>query len=503
MDEQEKFEAVVEYVRETSLLESTSALLEWDERTGLPAKAGSYRAEQLTYLSGVIHRRRTDPGLGERLEQLSTSGLAADRESPRGATVHKLLKDFRRNTRLPVDLVQAISKATVLGQQAWEKAREADDWKQFEPFMEEVFSLRKQEAALLCDDGSLYDALLDQYEEGGKSEQLTTIFATLREELVTLVQELSGAPNPPDAASLRRPIGIDKQRDISRWIAGRVGYCFQRGRLDETTHPFCTTLGPDDCRILTRFQEDFFPSGFFGTLHEAGHGMYEQGLPVEWYGLPPGSASSLGVHESQSRLWENFVGRSEAFWKWAFPEIQKRVGGTWDDQSSSSIYRDANFVQPSLIRVEADEVTYNLHILIRFEIEQQLISGDLQVADAPDAWNQRYEHYLGIQPPNMSDGILQDVHWSAGLVGYFPTYSLGNLFAAQLMQAATSELGDIDVLVERGEFAPLLQWLGREVHSAGSCLNSSVLIERVTGQKLDEKPLVDYLRGKLAPIYGI
>jgi carboxypeptidase Taq len=497
------FQTVVAQVRETSLLEATRALLEWDERTGLPHKAGAYRAEQITLLSGMIHRRRTDPRLGEQLLELQQSPLVSEPNSQTGATILRLAKDFERNAKLPIELVEAISKATVLGQQAWEKARAADDWLQFQPHMEAIYSLRGQEAELLREpQGTLYDALLDQYEEGGRCASLTKTFEQLRESLVELVKELADAPRRPTGASWKRSIAVENQRKVSHWIAERIGYSFERGRLDETSHPFCTTLGPDDCRILTRYQTDYFPSGFYGTLHEAGHGLYEQGLPAAWYGLPPGMYASLGVHESQSRLWENFVGRSREFWSWCFPEINKQIGGAWDGLTAEDLYRDANFVEPSLIRVEADEVTYNLHILIRFEIEQELISGELRVADAPAAWNSKYEHYLGIRPPSSKDGILQDVHWSAGLVGYFPTYTLGNLYAAQLMTAAQEALGDLPSLISRGEFAPLLAWLQSNVHAHGFCFHPGTLIENACGTKLSAQPLVDYLSNKLLPIYG-
>ncbi len=468
MDAEQDFEDLKNYCRETAWLEGTSALLEWDERTGLPSMAGNYRAEQLTYLAGLIHERRTSPALGERLQRLSQSERASDPTSPVGATIRKLNKDFRRHSRLPTKLVQAISKATVLGQQAWEKARKTDDWTLFKPSMAEVFKLRQEEADLLSDGGSRYDVLLDQYEEGASSEELTHTFAALRDELIPLVKACQNASNGPDGKSLRRPVQIKTQREIGRMAASRIGFDFQRGRLDETSHPFCSTLGPHDCRILTRYDEHFFASSFFGTLHEAGHGTYEQGLPEEWYALPPGVASGLGVHESQSRLWENFVGRSHAFWQWCFPEIAGRIGNAWNGVTLDSVYRDVNQIMPSLIRVEADEVTYNLHILIRFEIEQDLISGDLRVDDAPDAWNERYEHYLGIRPVSAANGILQDVHWSAGLVGYFPTYSLGNLYAAQLMEAATRALGDLEARFKVGRFEDLLEWLRTHVHSRGA-----------------------------------
>ncbi len=502
MNLEQTFERIASHVRETALLEGTSALLQWDERTGLPAEAGGYRAEQITLLSGIIHRRKIDPWLGEALETLNSDPLVSDPHAPQAASIARLWKDFRRNSQLPVDLVEAISKATVLGQQAWEKARATDAWKVLEPHLSEIFALRRREAEILRGDGSLYDALLDQYEEGAKCSELTKVFAALRDDLVLLVQDLGQSAAPPSGASWKQPIPVSQQRQISRWIAERIGYSFERGRLDETSHPFCTTLGPHDCRILTRYQADYFPSAFYSTLHEAGHGLYEQGLPTEWYGFPAGTYASLGVHESQSRLWENFVGRSQAFWQWCFPEIAK-LSGAWSELDAPTVYRDANLIEPSLVRVEADEVTYNLHILIRFEIEQSLLDEKLSIADAPAAWNERYEHYLGIKPPNHQDGILQDVHWSAGLIGYFPTYTLGNLYAAQLMEAMARDVGDLPPLVGRGEFQPLLGWLREKIHAHGGCYHPVELIKNACGQPLDSRPLVNYLRSKLEGVYGV
>lgn len=503
MNSQTTWNEVRTFVSDTAKLEATAALLEWDDRTYIPSQGGAYRADQITLLSGIIHRRLTDQRLGEMLEQLSHSELMAAPNSPLAASIRVLLKDFKRNSRLPVELVEATTKATVLGQQAWEAARASNSWKDFEPHMETIFSLKRQEAELLRDSGTLYDALLDQYEEGANSESLTQVFAGLRDSLVQLVKELNDASHKPSGASWKRNIPVDMQRATSRWIASKIGYEFQRGRLDETSHPFCTTLGPDDCRILTRFQAEYFPSGFYGTLHEAGHGMYEQGLPTEWYGLPAGAAASLGVHESQSRMWENFIGRSREFWQWCLPELKRQLNGAWDDLNVDQIFGDANRVQPSLIRVEADEVTYNLHILIRFEIEQELIAGELKVADAPQAWDDRYDKYLGIRAPSAADGVLQDIHWSAGLIGYFPTYTLGNLYAAQLMETARANLGDLDAQVTVGDFKPLLNWLRQNIHSLGQCYHPGELIQRATGKPLEAQPLINYLRQKLEPVYGL
>ncbi len=363
--------------------------------------------------------------------------------------------------------------------------------------------MKREEAQLLARDGELYDALLDQYEEGAKATEVAAMFANLRDELVSLLGDLGERGTAPAGLTWKRCISLPLQREASQWIATQIGYSFERGRLDETAHPFCTTLGPADCRILTRYMEENFASGFYSTLHEAGHGMYEQGLPDHWYSTPPGSAASLGVHESQSRLWENFIGRSQAFWQWCFPLLQQRFGAAWNGLDWMQAFRDANRVERSLIRVEADEVTYNLHILIRFELEQELIGGQLSVADAPHAWNDRYEQYLGIKPTSDRVGILQDVHWSAGLFGYFPTYTLGNLYAAQLMDAISSQLGNVDQLVASGEFRGILQWLRDKIHVHGRCLPPAELVKQATGQSLSARPLVAYLRKKLEVAYSM
>ncbi|MCC6508150.1 MAG: carboxypeptidase M32 [Pirellulaceae bacterium] len=488
-------------MRDTAKLESTVALLEWDDHTYLPSGAGAYRAEQVSFLSGLIHQRRTTSELGGWLNDLATSPLAGQRETPEGAAIAGWLRDYRRQVRLPQALVEATAKATSLGQQAWVAARSADRWNDFKPHLHEILNLRRQEAELLADNGQLYDALLDQYEEGARASEITILFAELRDQLVKLLADLQARGQQPSGLSWRRSINLPLQREASPWIAALIGYSFERGRLDETAHPFCTTLGPNDCRILTRYHEDNFPSGFYSTLHEAGHGLYEQGLPSDWYGLPPGAAASLGVHESQSRLWENFIGRSEAFWRWCFPHLQNRFGSAWQELDAEQVFRDANRVEPSLIRVEADEVTYNLHILIRFELEQELITGTLQVDDAPQAWNDRYQRYLGIKPPTAREGILQDVHWSAGLFGYFPTYTLGNLYAAQLMLALQKDLGNVNELLEQGEFEGVLQWLRDKIHVHGRCVPPAELIRRTSGQPLSAEPLVAYLREKLEVAY--
>lgn len=494
------FEKVLEHVRETALLESTTAVLEWDEHTGLPDQAAEYRSQQLMLLSGLVHHRRTDPKLGEWLRELASameSHIAPSGDiDPMATCVRCMLRDYDRNIRLPESLVKQIARATSLGQQMWVKAKRDSDFASFAPFLEEIVRLRREEAKLLTDgDRPIYDALLDQYEEGARSEEVSVIFAELRDALVPLIQlgadRLDSQPAFQDAN-----YDIDAQRGFSRWVAEKIGFDFQRGRLDETEHPFCTTLGPHDHRILTRYHADSFSSGLLGVLHEAGHGMYEQGLPVEWYGTPMATAASLGIHESQSRLWENLVGLSHSFWEWCWPIAEERFPQLHAVSLDRAV-RDLNRVRRSLIRIEADEVTYNLHILIRFELEIELMNDRLAISDLPQAWNDKYEAYLGIRPANDAEGVLQDVHWPAGLIGYFPTYTLGNIYASQLFEAADRELDGVHAKIARGEFAPLLDWLRSRIHRFGRTVPPMALIERATGSRVTSAPLIRHLTRKV------
>lgn len=503
MDKSKLLEQTLEYVRETTLLESTMALLEWDERTGIPTQGGEYRAAQVTFLSGVIHQRKTNDQLGQWLETLANSSEALENPNgPIGASIRGLVRDYRKNKLLPESLVKRAAHAIAVGQQIWSEAKPKNDFASFLPILTEIVDLRREEAAILREgDSPLYDGLLDQYEENAKSVEVTEVFVQLRKQLVALVQQLAGSGKGPDGKSIAGTFDIGKQRELSLWVADKIGFDFSRGRLDETDHPFCTTLGPNDHRILTRYHLDSFSSGLYGTLHEAGHGMYEQGLRTDWYGLPAGYSASLGVHESQSRLWENIVGRSREFWQWCLPHAQK-VFPCLSGVSTEAIYRDLNRVEPSLIRIEADEATYNLHILLRFELEQELIEGKLQCADLPTAWSDRYESYLGIRPKTDTEGVMQDVHWSAGLIGYFPTYTLGNIFSAQLYNAAKRDIGDLELLISKGDFVPLLSWLREKVHQHGRCYSPTELIAKATGESMSSQPLIDYLTNKLVPIYS-
>jgi carboxypeptidase Taq len=499
---QAAYDRLCAHAREVALLSSTQYLLGWDERTKLPRAGGAYRAEQMSYLAGLIHKRETAPELGEWLAVLADSPLAADPHSDTGADIANLRRDYERKTKLPQALVEELARLAVLGQQVWAEARKANDFARFQPLLERTVELKRQEAAAIGYDETPYDALLDEYEPGAKTHEVTRVLAGLRDELVPLVAEIAASPRRPNLEPLKRRFPIDLQEQFGRAALETIGYDFTAGRIDVTDHPFCTTLGPRDIRLTTRYDEHFLPGAFFSTLHEAGHGMYEQGLPADRFGLPTGQAVSLGIHESQSRMWENLVGRSLAFWEYFFPQAQATFGAALADMRLDDFYFAINDVRPSLIRTESDEATYNLHILVRFELEQALLVDELRVADLPAAWREKYQHYLGIEPPNDADGVLQDVHWSSGAIGYFPTYTLGNLYAAQLFEQAGRQLGDLHGMFRRGEFLPLRDWLRTHIHSHGRRYPAAELGRRVTGVPLSHEALLRHLRGKFAPLYG-
>jgi carboxypeptidase Taq len=497
------FAHVCQYAGEIALLSSVESVLGWDERTMMPAAAGEYRAEQMTLISGMIHRRWTSPELGEWLNDLAAGPLAADSYSDPGVTIRRLKRQYDRRTKLPQRLVEELTRATVFGQHVWEIARRENDFPAFRPHLERIIALKREQADALGYVECRYDALSDEYEPDARTADIARVLAGLRSELVPLVEAIGRSVRRPATEVLTRPYDVERQEQFGREAAARIGFDFARGRLDVTAHPFCTGLGPNDCRITTRFDEHYFPMAFFGILHEAGHGIYDQGLRADQYGLPLGEAVSLGIHESQSRLWENFVGRSRGFWQFFYPQAKQHFAAALHDVSVEEFHGAINAVRPSLIRVEADEATYNLHILIRFELEQALLDGNLPVGDLPDAWNSKYRDALGVEPASDAEGVLQDIHWSGGAIGYFPTYSLGNLYAAQFFDQADIDLGGLEQQFAQGEFRPLREWLREKIHSQGQRYSSAELVERITGEPLSHQPLMRHLKSKLSPLYGL
>ncbi len=504
-DAQSLYETLCRYDRETAILASVESALAWDERTMMPPAAAEYRSEQLTLLAGMIHRRQVDPKRGEWLAALAESSLAEDPASDEAVTIRLLRRQYEKRAKLPQTLVEELARTASRGQNVWEAARASNDFASFLPVMEKTYRLKREEADALGYPECRYDALLDDYEPEARTADVAQALAGLRERLVPLVERIAGSDRRPDSSLLARAYPVADQEAFGRAVAAAIGFDFTAGRLDVTVHPFCTDLGPYDCRLCTRYDERAFGGALFGILHEAGHGLYDQGLRKDQYGLPLGNSSllSLGIHESQSRLWENLVGRSRPFWDHFFPEAQRRFPQALGDVPLEAFYFAVNDVRPSLIRTEADEATYNLHILVRFELEQALLDDDLRPSDLPGAWNEKYRQYLGIEPPDDTQGVLQDVHWSGGLVGYFPTYALGNMHAAQFFEKADAELGGLGPMFARGEFRPLLDWLRERIHRQGRRYSAAELARQVTGRALSADPLMRHLEGRFGPLYGL
>jgi carboxypeptidase Taq len=497
------YEEVCQYARRTAVLASIDAVLGWDERTQMPSAGAEHRAEQSTMLAGLMHQRWVDPKFGQQLAELAESLVTADPQSDAAVVVRRLKRQYDKKVKLPQTLVEELARTAVLGQQAWQEARQKDDFPAFRPLLEKTIALKREQAEALGYPQYPYDALLDEYEPDELTANVAEVLARLREQLVPLVAAIHQSGRRANVEVLHGTFPVDVQERFGREAAAAIGFDFARGRLDVTTHPFCTTLGPHDCRITTRYDSEYFNGAFFGILHEAGHGIYEQGLPAEQYGLPLGEAISLGIHESQSRLWENLVGRSRAFWRHFYPRAQTLFPAALGQVSSDKFYFAINDVRPSLVRVEADEVTYNLHILIRFELERAMLDGDLRAAELPGAWREKYGRYLGVTPPDDRDGVLQDVHWGAGLIGYFPTYTLGNLYAAQFVAQAKRELGGLQDALAQGDFRPLANWLREKIHRHGQQWSAAELVQRVTGHRLGADALVENLREKFGPLYGL
>ncbi len=500
---QDAYEELVRLARERSLLSSCSALLSWDEQTLMPSGGVELRADQLGLLAGLEHDRATQPRIGELLALLEGSDLVNDPESPAAVNVRELRRQFERKTKLPKALVEELARVTSSAQHAWVEARRAQDFARFQPWLDRIVTLKRQEAACLAPGQDPYDPLLDEYEPGASAQDLAERFEDLRRELVPLVDAIRGATRQPDPTILARSFPVDRQRLLGELMASALGFDFQKGRLDTSAHPFCTGIGPGDCRLTTRYNEQDLSESLFGILHEVGHGLYEQGLEPEHFGTPMGEAVSLGIHESQSRLWENAVGRGRAFWKYWYPQTQRIFREALGEVSPDAFHFAINQVEPSLIRVQADEVTYNLHILVRFDLERALLSGDLKTSDLPGAWNDSYRRDLGLAPANDSEGCLQDIHWSAGLFGYFPTYTLGNLYAAQLFAKANETLVNLEETLTQGDSKRLLAWLREKIHRQGSRFLPNDLIEAATGALPHSGPLVQSLRQKYGELYDI
>ena len=485
-------------------LRSAQDLLSWDQETMMPAGGVAGRSRLAATLAGLKHRKLVDPELGDALA--ACEAVAGD-DDALAAKVRVARLDVDRAVKVPEDLVRELAAVGSEGLATWQQAKVEADFSKFRGVLERLVDLRRQEAAAIDPEARPYDVHLDAFEPGSTEAELEPLFANLRSELGSLVRAAVESGVEIDEAPVLGQFETSAQEAFGREMSAAVGFDYQRGRLDPTAHPFCIGIDPDDVRLTWRAQDDDFRPALFGILHETGHGLYEQGLGLAERGTPLGDAVSLGIHESQSRLWENHVARSRSFWRWATPRFRHHFPGHPVEQDLDRwldrLWPALHTVRPSLIRTEADEATYNLHIVVRFELERALFADDVRVADLPGAWNDLYRELLGIVPENDAEGVLQDIHWSMGMFGYFPTYTLGTMAAAQLFAAAERDLGDLDTHFVEGRFDALLDWLRDRIHRHGSRHTAATLIERATGEPLGSEALVRYLGATVSEAYGL
>lgn len=480
---------------------ASAAVLGWDQETYMPEGAVQARSEQLSTLSGLAHKYLTD-SQAERI--VAKAELELDAMSPRQqAIVRTFANDHRRAIKLPAALVSEQAKTASLAQAAWFKAKKAADFRIFQPLLEKTVDLKRQEALALGSAEHPYDNLLDAFEPGLTVATVTPVFDTLRAGTTALLQKIQPVAGIVKNDVLFMNYDGNKQLALAREIISSLGFDYTTGRVDLSAHPFCTSFSSTDVRLTTRIRSNDLRSCLFGLIHEAGHGMYEQGIHPELARTPSAQGASMGIHESQSLFWENMIARSPAFWEWAYPRLQETFPENLANISVATFIKAINLIEPSFNRVESDEVTYNLHIILRFEIERDLLAGNLEVADIPRVWNEKMQTSLGITPPNDAEGCLQDVHWSFGGLGYFPSYTLGKLYAAMLWNALKTQQPTIEQAVQAGNFAPVKEWLATNIHQYGRTETPHEIITRVSGRSLTADDFLSHVHAKAAMVYGI
>ena len=497
----ERFEKELKEIR---MLNSAQALLHWDMETQMPPRGQEMRANQMGIISGLIHEKSTSSAMGQWLEELSSApqGLSEEQQT----NVRETKRSHDKSKRLSRDLVEELTSTEAKAHHAWVEARKNADFAAFAPWLQKNIDLRKKACLLIgalpatARGEDVYNVALDDYEAGTIVADVRPVFSDLKKHLVQLVARIGKSPRKPKSLKGRYPEA--RQREFGVKVAEAMGFDFQAGRLDTSVHPFCTSFNPQDVRITTRFQEDLIGSALFGIMHEAGHGLYEQGYDPRHAFTPMADAVSSGIHESQSRLWENIVGRSRPFWNHWYPMLQKTFPEALSGMSVGDFHFSINTVEPSLIRVEADEVTYNLHIMLRFELELGLFDGSIAVSDLPRLWSAKMEEYLGIRPKNDAEGVLQDTHWAMGAFGYFPTYALGNLYAAQFFATAEKDIPGLDGKIAQGQMLELRRWLQEKIHRHGMRYKAPELCYQATGSKLDAQHFTHYLDKKYGELYG-
>lgn len=486
-----------------TLTHLTAALgvLSWDQEVMMPPKGAGKRAETIAELAGLLHERflhLNDDALLDTLKSALTKGELDDRQE---AVVREIARIYDREQKLSKEFVQNLALVTSEATETWKTAKEKSDFSMFSPHLKKIVTLKREEAQLIGFTDTPYDALLDAYEPDMKTAEVSTILNDVKQFLIPFLKKIQDSPNTARPELLAGSFPVEKQKAFSEMVAKTLGYDLDAGRIDVSAHPFSTSFSPLDSRITTRYDKTDISYALFSTMHEVGHALYEQGLNPEEFGTPLGEYISLGIHESQSRMYENQIGKSLEFWTFMYPKLQKAFPKPFASIDINDYYRAINHVTPSLIRTESDEVTYNLHIIIRFEIERNLIEGKIEVEDLPKIWNQKYKEYLGIDVPNDAQGVLQDIHWAHGSFGYFPTYSLGNLYCAQFFAAAKKAIPELEEELKKGDTSRLLAWLRLHIHSHGKYYTASQIVQNVTGEPLTSQHFKDYIQNKFSKIY--
>lgn len=506
MKEKTPYDQLVEMSKTATLYGTISMLLDWDQETYMPTSAVELRSKQLELMSSLAHKERTSQKFGHALGSLihlETGKILDSTLTPaKQAALREWRRDYMQQIRLPIEFVEEFARVTSESGHAWKEAKGKNQFKIFLPYLEKVVALCRQKADFLGYDEHPYDALLDQYEPGMKISVLKPLFERLKIPLIDLLKSIETKPLPNDSF-LRKEYPHQKQLHFGKKILANMGFETNFCRLDESAHPMCMTLHPDDARLTTRVIPNQVMVNIFSCIHEGGHGLYHVNLPKEEFGTPLGEAASLGIDESQSRMWETITGRSYPFWQHYYPLLQKEFPEHLGEIPLDEFYKAVNIVKPTLIRTDSDEVTYNLHIMVRFELERGLLEGSIKPADIPEAWNEKMRIYLGIVPKADSEGCLQDIHWSLGGIGYFPTYTLGNLYAAQFFEKYTQENPNWETDFRNGQFAPLRNWLKTHIHKYGRMYLPEDLCKKVTGKPLSELPFLNYLQKKYSALYHL
>ncbi|MNW41727.1 putative metalloprotease YpwA [compost metagenome] len=499
----DKWKLYVDFLRKIKSYEEAVALMHWDLRTGAPRKGAAARSETIGLMSTEAFKLQTSGQMNDFLKYFNTPEVMSELDETSRRMVLNSQEDYDNSVKIPPEKYREYAELTAHAETLWEDFKENNDFNGFEPYLTKIVAMNQEFIDYWGPKETRYDTLLNLYEPELTTEKLDQVFGQLRDRLVPLVDAIAASPNKPANPLLNKTYPANEQEKFGKFLLNEIGYDFEAGRVDESVHPFEITLNQGDVRITTQYLLNDVASAVFSSLHEGGHALYEQNISPDLAGTPLSQGTSMGIHESQSRFWENFIGRSRSFWEKYYGALQQHFPEQLEGVTAEDFYRAINTVENSLIRIEADELTYNLHVIIRYEIEKMIFNEGLKVSELPKVWNEKYEAYLGITPPNDSVGVLQDVHWSGGSFGYFPSYALGNMYAAQFAHTIRKEIPEFDNLLKEGSFTPIREWLSDKIYKYGKSLKPAEIIERVTGEELNPNYLADYLEQKYKEIYGL